>query len=147
MSSANPHGTFRRRAVPAASLLAAAVAVAALLFPVASLAHARLVRSNPADKAQLAASPAVVELWFSELLDSGFHQIFVYPAAEMSKKERGNLVKGTPAVDPRDRTKISATLQPLAPGEYFVEWRVLSRDGHTAPGRLSFRVLEPRSGK
>jgi len=31
-------------------------------------------------------------------------------------------------------------LKPLAPGGYVVEWRVLSRDGHSEPGRITFRV-------
>lgn len=30
---------------------------------------------------------------------------------------------------------------PLPAGDYVAAWRVLSRDGHTAPGRLTFRVV------
>jgi methionine-rich copper-binding protein CopC len=90
-------------------------------------AHARLVRSNPADKAVLTAPPARVELWFNELLDQGFHSLEVIPAAQLKTK----------------RTRVSIALKLLPPGDYVIEWRVLSRDGHSAPGRLRFTVKAP----
>jgi methionine-rich copper-binding protein CopC len=103
-----------------------------------------LVRSNPVDKAQLEKAPAVIEMWFNELLDEGFHQVSIFPAKEIALKQRSNLAKGKPAVDPKDRTKLSVEVQALTPGEYMVEYRVLSRDGHSAPGRFTFRVLAPK---
>jgi len=102
--------------------------------------HARLLRAAPADKSVVKESPARVELWFNELLDVSFNNIEVYRAAEVRQKQRKNFVKSKPQVDAKDRTHIVAELEPLAPGEYCVEYRVLSRDGHTAPGRFSFRV-------
>ena len=102
--------------------------------------HARLLKSTPADKTTVKESPARVELWFNELLDASFNHIEVYRAADVRQKQRKSFVKGKPQVDAKDRTHIVAELEPLAPGEYYVEYRVLSRDGHTAPGRFSFRV-------
>lgn len=106
-----------------------------------AMAHSRLLRSLPPDKAALSSAPSRVELWFNELLDEGFNAIEVFPAQELSAKVRSNLIKGAPVVDAKDRTHLTVDLQPLAVGEYVVEWRVLSRDGHSAPGRFRFRVL------
>ncbi len=103
-------------------------------------AHARLVRSEPARDAEVTAAPRQLELWFNELLENGFNHVTVFPSIELGIKKRSNLTSGKPVVDPRDRTRLTVKLEPLAPGEYVVEWRVLSRDGHTAPGRFTFRV-------
>ena len=107
-------------------------------------AHARLLKSFPADQADLAQTPARVELWFNELLDDGFNTIEVYPASELVKSKHTKFAEGSPAVDATDRTHLTINLESLAPGSYIIEYRVLSRDGHTAPGRFSFRVLEAK---
>lgn len=122
------------------------LALAALVFisPDQALAHARLVRSNPAKKAELVQAPGLIELWFNELLDEGFNSIEVFPVSELNAKKPGNLAKGKAQVDPKDRTRLTIEVGPLAPGEYVVQWRVLSRDGHSAPGRFTFRVLESK---
>lgn len=119
------------------------VCAIALAAAPAALAHARLVRANPPDKAALAQPPARVELWFNELLDQGFHSLEVIPAAQLKAKQRTNYAEGKPVIDPKDRTRVSVTLKPLPPGDYVIEWRVLSRDGHSAPGRLKFTVKAP----
>ncbi len=114
-----------------------------LLFAVvpAALAHARLIRSTPAKGVEMAKAPEQIELWFNELLDDGFNSIAIFPSAEINAPKRANLVKGKPAVDPRDRTHLIVPLGALGSGEYAVEWRVLSRDGHSATGRFTFRIL------
>ena len=106
----------------------------------AALAHARLVRSSPGKGDTLPNAPERIELWFSELLDDGFNSIEIFPASEIAAPKRANLAKEKPALDPRDRTHLILKTAPLAPGEYMVEWRVLSRDGHSAPGRFTFRI-------
>jgi methionine-rich copper-binding protein CopC len=119
------------------TILAAACFVAA---PVEALAHARMIRSSPTADG-VTQSPQVVELWFNELLDDGFNSIVVYPAAEASAKTHTSLTQGEAKVDPSDKTHLTVAVKPLPPGEYMVEWRVLSLDGHSAPGRFKFRVL------
>ena len=115
--------------------------IAALTAPTIAHAHARLVRSQPAKDARVTTAPATVELWFNELLDHGFNGIEVFAAAEKSAKQRTNLTLGAAVVDSADRTHLSVSLQPLPPGSYVIEYRVLSRDGHTAPGRITFTVV------
>ena len=122
-------------------------AVAGLLAPSRAAAHARLVRSQPPEAARLATAPVTIDLWFNELLDDAFNTVTIYPAADAgadsaSPAER-NLAAGPPEVDASDRTHLSCPLGTLAPGAYVAEWQVLSRDGHTARGRLRFRVEHP----
>jgi len=103
-------------------------------------AHARLVRSEPSKGATVTA-PQQIDLWFNELLEDGFNTVAVFPEAELSSAAKhSNLATGKPTVDDKDRTHLTVKLSALTPGEYVVEWRVLSRDGHSAPGRSTFRV-------
>lgn len=113
-----------------------------LLTSSPALAHARLTKSTPKEKAELALAPTQVELWFNELLDEGFNHVIVFPASEvkLKAKDRTNFAAGKPEVDQTDRTHLTVALKGLAPGEYVIEYRVLSRDGHTAPGRVRFTV-------
>ena len=124
-----------------ATLVAAQVFLAG---PRVALAHARLVRSTPANQARLAAPPERVELWFSELLEGGFNSVEVIRVAEVTAKSRTNLARGAPTVDGNDRTRLAISVRELGPGDYAVEWRVLSRDGHSAAGRFTFRVQTTR---
>jgi methionine-rich copper-binding protein CopC len=107
-------------------------------------AHARLLRAAPASGAEVSAAPKQVELWFNELLEEGFNTVTVFPTAELDKSgKHSNLTKGKPVVDAKDHTHLVAPVGSLPPGEYIIEWRVLSRDGHSAPGRSTFRVRTP----
>jgi methionine-rich copper-binding protein CopC len=110
-----------------------------------ALAHAQLLKSEPSDKAELKQGPTKIELWFNELLDEGFNSIEVIPVAELTLKKHSNLAKGQPKLDSADRTHLTVEVSPLKPGKYVVQYRVLSRDGHTAPGRVSFQILESKN--
>jgi len=107
----------------------------------ATWAHARLLRAEPAKGASVSPAPKQIDLWFNELLEDGFNTVTVFPEAELSSVEKhSNFAKGKPSVDGKDRTHLTVKLDPLPPGEYVIEWRVLSRDGHSAPGRSTFHV-------
>ncbi|MEP6670024.1 MAG: copper resistance CopC family protein [Chthoniobacter sp.] len=118
-----------------------------LLFTLAGTpgawAHARLLRAEPKTGAELSSAPRQIDLWFNELLEDGFNTVTVIPAADLVAEKKNNFAKGKPVIDPRDRTHLTVKLGALSPGEYIVEWRVLSRDGHSAPGRSTFRVRVP----
>jgi methionine-rich copper-binding protein CopC len=103
-------------------------------------AHARLLRAEPKNGADVSAAPKEIQLWFNELLEEGFNTVTVFPAKEAAEAKKSNFAKGKPVVDAKDKTHLTVKLETLAPGEYIVEWRVLSRDGHSAPGRSTFRV-------
>lgn len=105
-------------------------------------AHAKIVRSEPKDGATVHGSPKKIELWFNELLDDQFNTIEIFSAKEVAQKNRKNLAREKPEVDPKDRTHLTFKAPPLEPGSYAVEYRVLSRDGHSAPGRFTFTVAQ-----
>jgi len=106
-------------------------------------AHARLLRSLPKADSELSTAPKRIELWFSELLEDGFNTVKVFPSADLAVEKKRNFAKDKPQVDSADRTHMVVDLAPLPPGDYVIEWRVLSRDGHSAPGRATFRVRTP----
>ena len=132
----------QRPSIGIALLLAFTLLLAA---PGEALAHARLLKSSPKD-GETVKVPGHIDLWFSELLDGGgFNNIVVFSAAELKLKTHTNLADGEAKVDGKDRTHLTVTLKTLAPGEYVVDWRVLSLDGHSAPGRFKFKVGEPKA--
>ena len=114
-----------------------------VLSPLLADAHARLVRSSPASRAQVAEPPERIELWFSELLENGFNSVEIVRTTELATQHRTNLAQGAPTVDRDDRTHLLVPIPRLAPGSYAVEWRVLSRDGHSAAGRFTFQIGTP----
>jgi methionine-rich copper-binding protein CopC len=111
-----------------------------LLLPQIVYGHAQLVRSSPSNKADLAQAPVAVELWFNELLEDSFNTLQVFSAQDYARKERKDFADGKPQLDPKDRTHLTTKVKALRPGTYIVEWRVLSRDGHSAPGKFTFQV-------
>lgn len=130
-----PHH-LRSRAVVVALLVAPALATAS-----GAHAHARLVRAQPANGGTVAAPPSSVELWFNELLDDEFNDVAVYRAKpDGSPADDTSLAAGPPRVDPDDRTRLVTPVRTLGPGPYVAHYKVLSRDGHSARGRVLFRV-------
>jgi methionine-rich copper-binding protein CopC len=103
-------------------------------------AHAHLLRAEPKSGAELSSAPKQIDLWFNELLEADFNTVTVLPAADLAAGKKTNFAKAKPALDARDHTHLTIQLEPLPPGEYVIEWRVLSRDGHSAPGRSTFRL-------
>lgn len=117
--------------------------ISLLICPCAH-AHARLVRSIPARNGEVTRSPGQIELWFNELLEDGFNTVEVFTAADLFSDKHSNLSHGKVMVDPEDHTHLVAKVEPLKPGDYVIQWRVLSRDGHSAPGRITFHVIGPK---
>jgi methionine-rich copper-binding protein CopC len=103
-------------------------------------AHAKLIRSIPKNKARLTKAPVEIEFWFDERLEDEFNTVEVFDS-NAAASHRKNLAAGKPKVDPADRTHLVLKLELLKAGDYTVEYRVLSRDSHTAPGRIKFSIL------
>ena len=112
-----------------------------MAFANSVFAHAQCVKCNPPDKADLKQAPSQVDIWFDELLEDGFNSAECFPASDLTAKKRVNYIKSEPKVDEKDRTHLVTQLRPLKPGKYVFQYRVLSRDGHVAPGQLTFQVL------
>jgi copper transport protein len=98
-------------------------------------AHALLVRSNPEANAVLEQSPAQIELFFSEALETELSSITVY--------DSNNLIvdAGDVRVDPADPKRMTVSLRSLPDGVYTVTWKVVSAiDGHQTIGTYPFAV-------
>ena len=110
-------------------------ALAVLGTPALLLAHARLLRSTPADNAVLVESPTALSLWFSEkpelrltkiqLLDSAGKAIPVGAVARIATDAMGVTVGITDS---------------LPNGRYSISWRTTGADGHLSTGKISFTV-------
>ncbi len=116
-----------------------ALPVVLLTLPLTAFAHALLVRSEPAQRATLHSPPAAVRLWFSEPLEPAFSSLEVLTA-------RGERVtQAHAAVPASDGKLLELPLPPLAAGDYTVQYRVLSVDGHAVKGGYIFRVRDRRT--
>jgi copper resistance protein C len=104
---------------------------------VTAVAHAHLVRATPAVGGTVQVPLSEVTLRFNEKLEGKFSSMVVRDSA-------GNQVdKGDGAVDKNDRTLMRVQLQqPVAPGVYKVEWKVMSADTHKVDGNFTFKVGE-----
>jgi methionine-rich copper-binding protein CopC len=115
-------------------ILLTACAALVLAHAVVAFAHAHLVRAVPAAGGTVQAAPSEVTLHFSEKLEAAFSSVLVRNSA-------GKRVdKADGRVDKTDRTVMRVSLQPLTPGIYKVEWRVVTADTHKINGDFTFRV-------
>jgi methionine-rich copper-binding protein CopC len=128
----------RQTRVAAVSLLLAAIAFAATLTAGAASAHAARVSVDPAENAAVSTGPAHVRATFNEDLQTTF-------AAMTVVGPDGNLwSSGQPQVQ---GAVVSVGVRPLGPtGNYTVNYRVTSADGHVVSGSWSFRLTTPGTG-
>jgi copper resistance protein C len=104
------------------------------LAPAPAVAHAYLVKAQPAQRAVVFAPPQSVQLWFNERLEAAFCTLQVVDAADKPVDKRDMQVA------PDDAKHLSVGLNPLSPGVYTVKFRVLSVDGHVVTNQFSFTV-------
>ncbi len=122
----------------AVGLLLMAIAFAATLPAGAASAHAARVSTDPAENAALSTGPTHVSAIFNEELQTTF-------AAMTVVGPDGNLWS---AGEPRVHgAVVSVGVRPLGPtGNYTVNYRVTSADGHVVTGSWSFRLTTPGTG-
>ncbi|WP_010532594.1 copper resistance CopC family protein [Brachybacterium squillarum] len=127
------HAPGRLRALPASLLaLLAALLVAAVMIPAPALAHDTLVSADPEDGASFETSPEEVTLTYSaDILDVG-------PVVQIADAEGETVAELTPEVDGPEVT--AAIEDSLPAGDYAVQWRVVSSDGHPIEGTQTFTV-------
>jgi copper resistance protein C len=97
-------------------------------------AHAVLLKSEPARRAQLSKAPSEVRLWFNERLEPAYAEVSVLDAHGRAVTDaRGSVAE-------RDAKLLQLKLPELAAGKYTVKFRVLSVDGHTVQSQFFFTV-------
>jgi copper transport protein len=94
------------------------------------LAHAKLVKADPANGSTVTVAPTKFVLTFGE--PAKLTALSLQKDAEPPKKI-GPLPTDASA-------QISIPAPKLAPGQYVLSWRVIGDDGHVLPGKLSFTV-------
>nr|WP_132112846.1 copper resistance CopC family protein [Actinocrispum wychmicini] len=122
----------------AAVAVLAGLAFAGLASP--ALAHNALVGSDPKDQASLDVGPQTVRLTFDQPVqdDAGANTVAVIgPSGD-------HWETAAPKVD---SNVVSATVGALGPsGQYSVNWRVLSADGHPVQGTVKFTLAKAGNG-
>lgn len=129
--------TRRVTAVPARVLAVAVLALLALAAAAApSLAHSQVISVYPADGSNVPAVPAEVVVTFSEA-----PQALGTTARVIGPNETLDV---TPDIK---GTTVRIGLPPSSPaGQYRVEWRITSADGHPVTGTTTFTGDTPSSG-
>jgi copper resistance protein C len=127
-----------RTPATAVSLLLASVVLLATLTAATAGAHAARVSVDPAENAAVSSGPARARATFNEDLQTTF-------AAMTVVCPDGNLwSSGDPQVQ---GAVVSVGLRPLGPaGNYTVNYRVTSADGHVVSGSWLFRLTSPGTG-
>lgn len=110
------------------------LAVACIAFAVQIVfAHSIVKKSSPQKDEILEKAPTEVRLWLSEKCESKFSKVEVFDADDKP------VHTGKPIVS-EDRLQLATALQEIGAGTYQVKWQILSVDGHTTKGGISFRV-------
>ncbi len=121
------------------SLLAIAVALAALTAAPAAFAHAILQESTPSNNSVVRTSPKTVSLRFNEAVETAFGSIRVYNCSG-GRVDSGKIVRPT-------KDSVAVTIdRTLARGTYTVTWRVISADSHPVAGAFVFNVKKANAG-
>jgi methionine-rich copper-binding protein CopC len=110
----------------------ALVAGVLLALPVPAAAHSLLIEATPAARSVLTTAPERVDLRFNNRIEKRLSGIAIVGP----RGERYPAV----AVDDPAPDRLRASVPPLPPGDYRLEWRVLSTDGHIVTGTYTFRI-------
>ena len=115
-------------------ILSIAIILAMWAHAAPVLAHAQLVKAEPARRAVLDKAPTQVRLWFNEEIEGAYTSLSVLGA---NKKP---VTDAKPEVVSDDPKSVVLPLPDLKPGKYTVKFRVLSVDGHIVDESFSYKV-------
>jgi methionine-rich copper-binding protein CopC len=101
-----------------------------LLTTSVACAHAELSASMPANKAALQSAPKEIMLHFSDAVR----------LTALTLTKRGEAQQGLGQLPSGMMKDFSIAAPALVTGEYVVNWRALSGDGHVMTGEFSFTV-------
>ncbi len=111
------------------------VFIAAMAAAPAVFAHAHLKSQSPAANAEVTTAPQALTLNFSEGIEPKFSGVILTGAQQQSIKT------GAVKRSEQDKTQMIVPLeQALQPGNYTVDWHVVSVDGHKTRGTYTFIV-------
>ncbi|GAA2060742.1 copper resistance CopC family protein [Williamsia deligens] len=127
------------RRTPFAAVVAAVLVVLTTLLAAPASAHSTLVSSDPASGSSVSSGPSSVTLTFNEALQEAYDALTVVgPDNRYWQSEEKATVQGP---------RISVGLRPLGPaGEYRINYRVTSADGHPVSGQVRFTLTTAGTG-
>ncbi|VEB96723.1 Copper resistance protein CopC [Cedecea lapagei] len=109
--------------------------VAAMAVSPAVLAHAHLKQQSPAADSAVTASPQTLTLSFSEGVEPNFSGVSV------TGPQKSAVKTGKVKVAEADNKQLIVPVEEaLKPGDYSVDWHVVSVDGHKTKGNYHFSV-------
>jgi methionine-rich copper-binding protein CopC len=119
------------------TLFSGVILLAALALPSPSFAHAKMVRSSPAENAVLTESPKQVDVWFDDKVGTEYKALAVIDS-KGKRVDNKDLVQET-----LDSAHLYATVPTLPPDTYTVRYRVVSIDTHIVTGKYQFTIKAP----
>lgn len=138
--SSRPRGTGTYLPRNLGLLLATTIALAlALLGAAPASAHAQLLETDPAEGAEVAEAPAQIVLTFNENIEQIGSDVVITDAQGTEVQD------GDPQIDGHDVTQALVDDRPA--GQYTVQWRVVSADGHPISGEFSFDAAAAAGGE
>ena len=114
-------------------LLVVAALIGWLPVPVPAGAHSLLLASSPSAGATMPGEPGRLTLRFNNRIEKRLSRVHLVDG----RGDRRVLVVMT---EDQPVDELHASMPALGPGDYRVEWQVLSTDGHVVNGVFSFRV-------
>ena len=111
--------------------VAGVVLAATLCLPAAAWAHATLLRTVPADGSVLPSAPQRVTFVFDD-------SVHATSGIKAVRNDGGSVLGGKPRTV--GKTLVVPLRRGIGDGDYTVLWRIISNDGHTEAGVISFAV-------
>lgn len=124
---------------PLKTLSVAAALSAGLFLSLSAQAHPKLLSSSPAEGATVA-SPAKIELHFSEKLVTQFSGAKLMMTGMQGMAHAPMAVKAAVSGSSDPKAMLITPAAPLSAGTYKVEWRAVSSDTHPITGAVTFTV-------
>lgn len=112
----------------------AAMVAGWLLFPVAVFAHAHLLKSAPAADSK-SGEVREITLQFSEPVEAKLSSVHL-----QDREDRNVVEPAAETVHDHPDSLVLHLYESLAPGQYRVQWNVVSADGHRMKGEYRFLV-------
>jgi methionine-rich copper-binding protein CopC len=111
-----------------------AAVVAALALGVSLQAHAKLLKTAPADKATVAKAPTAVQLWFNEAIDVKLSKV------EVTGPDGKVALGVVHAMEPKQL--MGPITGKMTNGSYTVDWQTAGDDGHVQKGSFTFTLKQ-----
>ncbi len=109
--------------------------LACCLTSAGAFAHAHLQQPLPAAGSEVEASPQALTLNFSEGIETQFSGV------TLTGPQQKTITLGKPVRSDSNKAQLTVPVeQALTPGEYTVDWHVVSVDGHKTKGQYTFTV-------